>query len=126
MAEKNDTCTCKGGTTLIFPCSGGSDVGEISDRTARAMTAEGKGKMFCLAGIGARVSSIMETTGAAEKLLAIDGCPVECARKTLEGAGFNQVISMRIGDYGLKKGSAPATAENVHSMVSKACALLCR
>jgi uncharacterized metal-binding protein len=125
MTDKNDACTCKGGTTLIFPCSGGSDVGEISDRTARAMTAEGKGKMFCLAGIGARVSGIMETTRAAEKLLAIDGCPVECARKTLEGAGFQQVISMRINDSGLKKGSSPATSENVQSMVSKACALLC-
>ncbi len=125
MTDKNDGCTCKGGTTLIFPCSGGSDVGEISDRTARALTDQGKGKMFCLAGIGARVSGIMETTRAAEKLLAIDGCPVECARKTLEQAGFQQVISMRINDYGLKKGSSPATGENVQSMVSKACALLC-
>ena len=44
--------------------------------------------MFCLAGIGARIAGILESTKAANKLVAIDGCPVACSKKTLEHAGF--------------------------------------
>jgi len=31
-------CCCNGSLTLIFPCSGGSDVGEVADRVAKAYT----------------------------------------------------------------------------------------
>lgn len=67
-------CGCGGSVKLIFPCSGGSDVGEITDHVARMMTADGIGKMYCLAGIGGRLDAIMETTKSAAKILAIDGC----------------------------------------------------
>ena len=40
---------------LVFPCSGASDVGGLSDRAARQMTLDQTGKMYCLAGIGGRV-----------------------------------------------------------------------
>ena len=44
------------------------------------MTAEGAGKMFCLAGIGGRVSGIMETTRVAtaisgDRRLPVGLCP---------------------------------------------------
>jgi uncharacterized metal-binding protein len=120
-----DKCSCKGGNTLIFPCSGGSDVGEITDRTARALTTEGVGRMYCLAGIGGRVSGIMESTRAAEKLLVLDGCPQDCARKTLEQAGMGKMIHLRLSDYGIKKGESPAAPERIKAVVSEACALLC-
>ena len=47
-----NSCSCSAAPKLIFPCSGGSDVGEITDRAARKVTIEGAGKMYCLAGIG--------------------------------------------------------------------------
>ena len=50
MSENPKVCT--GASTLIFPCSGGSDVGALSDLAARQMTRDGTGKMYCLAGIG--------------------------------------------------------------------------
>jgi len=80
MAD-NANCSCNIAPKLIFACSGGSDVGKISDEAARLLTKEGKGKMFCLAGIGGRVSGIMASTEAAAKMLAIDGCPLDCAKK---------------------------------------------
>ena len=43
-------CMCNETGVLIFPCSGGSDVGELSDRAARKMAKCGQAKMFCLAG----------------------------------------------------------------------------
>ena len=82
---------CGPGPKLIFACSGAADVGKISDLAARKLAAEGAGKMFCLAGIGGRVSGIMETTRVATAILAIDGCPLDCARKTLEQAELYEV-----------------------------------
>jgi len=34
------------------------------------------------------VSGMIESTKAGKMLIAIDGCPVACAKKTLEHAGF--------------------------------------
>ena len=82
----------------MFACSGAADAGEISDLAARKLTAESTGKMFCLAGIGGRVSGIMETKAAAA-ILALDGCPLDCARKTLEEAGFSDFEHLRLPGF---------------------------
>jgi uncharacterized metal-binding protein len=84
---------------------------------ARKLTADGAGKMFCLAGVGGRVSGIMETTKAASATLAIDGCPLDCARKTLEEAGFSQFEHLRLSDLGMEKGKSPFTDERVDKVV---------
>jgi uncharacterized metal-binding protein len=43
--EKETKCkVCSGSTNLIFACSGGSDVGGITDRAARELAKQGKGK----------------------------------------------------------------------------------
>ena len=86
-----NSCQCSGGPKLIFACSGAADVGAIADRVARKITKEGIGKMFCMAGIGGRVSGIMKTTESADKILAIDGCPLNCVKNSIELAGFNKL-----------------------------------
>jgi len=102
-------CACGQAPKLIFSCSGGADVGEISDQAARKLTREGKGKLFCLAGIGGRVSGIVKNTEAAQLIVAVDGCPLDCARKTLEEAGFSGFQHVRVTDLGLAKGESPCT-----------------
>jgi uncharacterized metal-binding protein len=109
---------------LIFPYSGGSDVGAITDRAARLLTKQGVGKMYCLAGIGGRVSGIVETTKAVETVLVIDGCPQDCARKTLELAGFTGYAHLRLTDIGLNKGESPATDAHVAQAAARAQELL--
>lgn len=101
MSAKN--CMCQETGLLVFTCSGGSDVGELSDRVGRAIAKCGQAKMFCLAGIGVHISGMIESTRAAKKLIAIDGCPVSCAKKTLEHAGF-KVESYNLKDLGFEKG----------------------
>ena len=86
--EPRKGCACGAAPKLIFACSGAADVGRVADLAARKLNADGAGKMFCTAGIGGRVSGIMKTTEAAAKILAIDGCPLDCVRKSLEEAGF--------------------------------------
>lgn len=103
---------CAGGDKLIFACSGAADVGEISDRAARKLTRDGAVRMFCLAGIGGRVGGILDKTRAASRILAIDGCSLDCARKTLEQAGFTEFQHIRVTDLGMEKGQTPPTNEN--------------
>ena len=118
--EKNQACcACNTAPKLIFSCSGAADVGQISDLAARKLTSDGAGKMFCLAGVGGRVSGIMETTKAASATLAIDGCPLDCARKTLEEAGFNEFEHRRLSDLGMEKSKSPVTDERVDKVVRR-------
>ena len=125
MAQEN-SCSCSGGPKLIFACSGAADVGNIADKAARQLTAEGFGKMFCSVGIGGRVSGIMKTTESADKILAIDGCPLNCVRNSLEQAGFKKYEHLQLAELGLEKCNAPVTEENVNKVVCKGKNLLCQ
>ncbi len=115
---------CAGGDKLIFACSGAADVGEISDRAARKLTKEGKGKMFCLAGVGGQVQPIVDKTQAASRILAIDGCSIDCTKKTLEQIGCSGFRHVRITDLGMEKGKTPATDASVETVVAAARPLL--
>ncbi len=110
MSEKK-ACGCGTAPKLVFACSGAADVGAIADQAARKLAKDGVGRMYCLAGIGGRVSGIMATTGAAAKVLAIDGCPLTCAKNTLLQAGFNTFEHLQLGDLGMAKGKTPPTPE---------------
>jgi len=114
------SCSCGSAPKLIYPCSGGADVGALADLAARQMTRDGSGKMSCLAGIGGRVSGLMASTECASKVLAIDGCPLNCAKKTLELAGFTGWEHLCLTDIGFQKGQSPTTPENVAKIAQAA------
>jgi uncharacterized metal-binding protein len=115
---------CSGGPKLIFACSGAADVGAVADQATRKLTKEGVGKMFCLAGIGGGIDGIIKTTQAAGKILAIDGCPINCVKATLEKAGFSKFEHLQLADLGLEKGKSPATEENIAKVAAKVTQLL--
>lgn len=80
--SENIHCACGAAPTLIFACSGSSDVGEIADRAARKLMRDGAGRMYCLAGVGGRVSGILLSTQAAQSILAISTAARLPARST--------------------------------------------
>ena len=123
MNEKT-TCSCSVAPKLIFPCSGGSDVGELSDRTARKLTNDGVGKMYCLAGIGGRVPGIMLSTQAVEEILVIDGCAQSCAKKTMEAAGITKFNHLTLSELGMTKGNSPANEDNINKIASRCVEIL--
>jgi uncharacterized metal-binding protein len=116
--SNNSDCICNGGLNLIFSCSGAADVGGLSDLAARKLTKEGVGKMYCLAGIGGNVSGIVESTKSADKILAIDGCPVSCTKKLLERNGFNNFIYLELSELGLQKGKSNISDTNIEKIVN--------
>ncbi len=80
-------CETTGVTAMLLPCSGGSNVGQLANRAAVELTTEGFGKIFCLAGIGGRISGFVQSAKDAESVIVIDGCEIGCGRATLQKAG---------------------------------------
>jgi uncharacterized metal-binding protein len=102
---KKDKYLCKADEVLIFTCSGGSNVGQIANETAMRLSNQGIGGMSCLAGIGGHVSGFAEATREVKKVVVIDGCPVHCARKTLEHAECPVTVHVVVTDIGVQKTS---------------------
>ena len=118
MCGQEQCCTVS--PKLIFACSGCVDVGEIADRAARKMTKDGIGKMFCLAGIGGKIEPIIQQTKAASKILALDGCQMDCVKNCLQQAGFAEFEHFRVTDLGMEKGKTSVDDESIAKTVTKA------
>lgn len=121
MSElKSSGCACGGSVSLLIPCSGAADTGEISDRAARKFAKGNCAGMFCLAGVGANLSGFIASAKGADRLLVIDGCNLDCARKTLAEKGITEnIIHVRLSDLGFVKGKSPASAERVNAVVAE-------
>lgn len=98
---------------LIFACSGAADVGAIADQAARRLAKAGKGRMFCIVGMGGKVPSILETTANATKIVTIDGCPLDCTKNSLLESGFRDFHHVRLYDMGMKKNETEVSDENI-------------
>ena len=69
--------------------------------------------MCCIAAIGADIPEIVEKARGATKILVIDGCDHECAKKILERAGFDGFGHVQLGAVGMEKGKTPVSEENI-------------
>ena len=116
------TCGCdKKKTVLIYACSGGANVAEISDKAARQLMFEGKGSMFCLAGLGAGIPGMIQAARDADVNLVIDGCPMDCAKKVFEKAGVTNYKYLKVTDLGIEKvKGVRCTEEQVQTVVAMA------
>ena len=108
-------------TVLIYACSGGANVAEISDKAARELMFAGCGTMFCLAGLGADIPGMVQTARDADVNLLIDGCPMECAKKTFDRHGIANYRHIKVTDLGIEKVKGVRCTEGqVNVVVAKA------
>lgn len=124
MSDPKFGCGCGSAVpakkVLVFACSGGANVAEISDRAARQFMKDGRGSMFCLAGLGAEIPNMIQTARDADVNLVIDGCPIDCARKIFEKVGLTNTTFIRVTDLGIeKKKGEPITEAQVACVVEK-------
>lgn len=117
-------CGCNGGPDLMFCCSGAADTAEIADLAVRELHKAKEARMFCLAGIAGEVELILVNSQAANRMLVVDGCDSDCARKTMQKHGFNDFVHFRVTDIGWEKGKTPVTSERVAEAASKIRTLL--
>ena len=80
--------------------------------------------MFCLAGVGGGIAPILNKTASADRILAIDGCPLNCVKETLEMAGFSAFDHLQLADLGMVKGQTPISDENIERVAAAGAALI--
>jgi uncharacterized metal-binding protein len=117
-------CCCSGKkakNVLLYACSGGANVAEISDRAARQLMKTGYGSMFCLAGLGAEIQGMVQTAKEADLNVVLEGCPMDCAKKIFDRLGLKNYVQIRATDLGIeKKKGVPITDEQIEKVVAKA------
>ncbi len=96
-------CECRPEEVTLLPCSGGSNCGQIANQVAVKLTEEGIGNIYCLAGIGAHIEGMVESARSAKRIVAIDGCSVACAQKTIEHAGLTVTDWVCVTEEGIDK-----------------------
>lgn len=122
--KQNKSAECCGADTkknvLLYACSGGANVAEVADRTARELMFSGCGTMFCLAGLGAGIQGMIQTAKDADMNVVIDGCPMDCAKKVFDKAGVTNSKVIRVTDLGIEKvKGVRCTQEQVDQVVTK-------
>lgn len=111
---------CGGKKVLLYACSGGANVAEISDRVARELMFSGEGLMFCLAGIAAGIGGMIQTAKDADVNVVIDGCPMDCAKKIFDQAGITNYVQVKVTDFGIEKTKGVrCTSEQVERVAKK-------
>lgn len=100
MAEN---CCATNGNIMILACSGASNVGQISNQAAVELTQEGYGKMYCLAGVGGLLSGFVRSAKNAPQMVAIDGCPIGCAKAILEKGDVPLKSYLVVTELGIEK-----------------------
>ena len=121
-----NNCCAPNGNIMILACSGGSNVGQLSNQAAVELTREGMGKMFCLAGIGGQLSGFVQSAKDVPQMVTIDGCSVGCAKAILEQAKVpvkNYIVVTELGieknkDFNLKS----EDIQTVKNAMQAACA----
>ena len=101
-------------------CSGASNAGEIADKVTRLLDAAGEVNMNCLTKIAINDTALIAKYKAdPSKAIAVDGCPVHCAKKILEAAGVTGFSHVTMTDMGVKKGETPVTAGIIEEIAGK-------
>ncbi len=98
-----EDCICKAEDIILLPCSGGSNCGQITNQVAVSLDVLGVGRIYCLAGIGAHIDGMVESARGAKRIVALDGCQVACARKTIEHAGLTVTDWICVTEEGISK-----------------------
>jgi uncharacterized metal-binding protein len=101
--EGKKKCLCSSGNVKIAACSGGSNVGQIANQAAIDLAKEKVGGFFCLAGVGAHINGLVKVGKEADLMISIDGCPMQCAAKTLQHAEIEPAIQVIVTDLGIEK-----------------------
>lgn len=116
---KESECLCGHGEMMVLACSGACDLGQVTDLVARRMRDHGVRKMNCLAVIGAGIEKSINDFKA-KNILIIDGCSIDCGRKILKKAGFDNYSYLRLTDLGYKKGSTLLCEDVIQNVYEKA------
>lgn len=89
--------------TLVYSCSGCSDVAQLANETAIRLDHSGVAEMSCIAGVGGGVPGLVKVARSGRPIVAIDGCQMHCVTHCLEKAGVTATEHVKLYEKGYKK-----------------------
>lgn len=120
--EGNEVKTNK---VTVYSCSGCSNVAQLANSVAVKLDREGVAKMSCIAGLGGDISPLVNFAKKSEKILVLDGCPLQCAAKCLERHNVKMTVHLVLTEHGLLKNpSEDVSSETVDLFFNKSCAII--
>lgn len=117
--EEKKKCMCGCSDVRVVTCSGASNVGQIANQAAIVLAKEDVAGFFCLAGVSGHIPGMVKAAKEAGLMIAIDGCPVQCAAKTLQHAEIEPAIQIVVTELGIEKSPDLAPDEKSCTMVVK-------
>lgn len=96
-------CCAPDGNVMLLTCSGGSNLGQLANQACIELTQEGFGKIFCLAGIGAKLSGFVQSAKDVPRMVVLDGCEVGCAKAIFKEAGVPLRGHLVLSELGITK-----------------------
>lgn len=88
---------------LVYSCSGCSNVAQLANTLALRLDRQGLAEMSCIAGVGGRVASLVNKANSGRRILALDGCPLQCVKGCLAQHAIRPDIHLTLSQYGLRK-----------------------
>jgi len=88
---------------LVYSCSGCSSAAQMANDLAVRLDREEHAEMSCIAGVGGDVAPLVNTATSGRPMLVVDGCPLECARKSLESHDVTPDRHVNLAERGVPK-----------------------
>ncbi|MFY0989228.1 putative zinc-binding protein [Halomonas sp. C05BenzN] len=89
--------------TLVYSCSGCSDVAQLANEVALRLDHGGVAEMSCIAGVGGGVPGLVRVARSGRPIVAIDGCRLHCASHCLARAGVEPTEHVKLYERGFRK-----------------------
>lgn len=88
---------------LVYACSGASSAAQMANHIAVKLDRLKVAEMSCIAGVGGDVKPLVKTALSGRPILALDGCPLQCAAKILARHGLKADKHLDLSELGVKK-----------------------
>jgi uncharacterized metal-binding protein len=88
---------------LVYSCSGCPNTAQLANTLAVRLDREGFAEMSCIAGICGDVKPIVNKASSGRPIIALDGCPLNCAKSCLKRHGIEPQLHIELSAYGIRK-----------------------
>ncbi len=107
---------------LVYSCSGCSSAAQLANHVAVQLDRRGVAEMSCIAGVGGDVPALLKVAQSGRPMAVIDGCPLVCAKRSLQRHGVTPDRHWQLGEHGVKKrfhaDFDPQQAEEIIALVT--------
>lgn len=108
---------------LVYSCSGASSAAQMANHIAVRLDRLKVAEMSCIAGVGGDVKPLVRTAKSGRPIIALDGCPLQCAAQILKRHGLKANMHYDLSKMGVPKkyheDFDPQQASNVAGQIAR-------